>query len=87
MLMEVLVDSVTQETTTVSTTRSVFYFPLLLHACSGDLVNMVPGEVTCHGRFHIWESGESTLVVTDVSYHSLWVHTWRERRPFLSDCI
>jgi hypothetical protein len=38
MLMEELVDLGTQETTTVSMTRSVFYFPLALHACSGDSI-------------------------------------------------
>jgi len=86
MLMEEPVDLVTQETTTVSTIRSVFYFPLTLHACSGDSINTVRGEVTCHGRliFGSWESlhgGNRSLIILSGS------QTWRERRPFLSDCI
>ena len=53
MLMEELVDLVMQETMTASTTRSVFYFPLPLHACSGDTIDTVRGEVTCHSRIYI----------------------------------
>jgi hypothetical protein len=87
MLMEELVDSGTQETMTVSTTRSVFYFPFPFTCMQMDTHYRTRGGNLPWYAF-IWSQESLHLVVADLSCPSrCLMPRLGESEHLFSDCI